>query len=106
MTSTTGTTGTTSTASTTGTASPAATDQAVTEAAQEAPGNAFDDPDALYRVLVNAEGQHSLWPEFAEIPAGWRVVHGAAGRAECVEYVERHWTDMRPGTLIAAAGQD
>ena len=89
---------TASTASTANPVNPART--------QDASGNAFDDPDALYRVLVNAEGQHSLWPEFAEVPAGWRAVHGPAGRAECVAYVERHWTDMRPRTLVAAAGQD
>jgi MbtH protein len=68
--------------------------------------NPFDDPDARYRVLVNSEDQHSLWPEFAEVPAGWEPVHGPAGREECVGYVERRWTDMRPRTLIAATGQD
>ena len=67
--------------------------------------NPFEDPDARYRVLVNAEGQYSLWPAFAVVPAGWESVHGAAGRQECVEYVERHWTDMRPRTLIVAAGE-
>jgi MbtH protein len=68
--------------------------------------NPFDDPDARYRVLVNAEGQHSLWPEFADVPDGWEAVHGPAGREECVHYVERHWTDMRPRSLRVAAGRD
>jgi MbtH protein len=66
----------------------------------------FDDPDALYHVLVNAEGQYSLWPAFCEVPAGWEPVHGAAGRQECVEYVESHWTDMRPRTLTVVAGEE
>jgi hypothetical protein len=30
--------------------------------------NPFEDPDASYLVLVNDEGQHSLWPAFADIP--------------------------------------
>ena len=30
-------------------------------------------------VLVNAEGQYSLWPAFAVAPAGWESVHGATG---------------------------
>ena len=65
----------------------------------------FEDPDAAYHVLVNEEGQHSLWPAFAEVPAGWTVVHGRASREDCVAYVEEHWTDMRPKSLIQAMGE-
>lgn len=68
--------------------------------------NPFDDPDARHRVLVNAEGQYSLWPEFADPPSGWEAVHGPAGREECTEYVERHWADMRPRALRVTAGED
>jgi MbtH protein len=64
--------------------------------------NPFEDPNASYYVLVNEEGQHSLWPSFAEIPAGWTSVHGLADRDSCLEYVEQNWTDMRPKSLIAA----
>lgn len=63
--------------------------------------NPFEDDDARYRVLVNAEGQHSLWPESAEIPAGWSEVLAATGRATCLDYVNEHWTDMRPKSLVA-----
>ncbi|SNQ51369.1 conserved hypothetical protein [Frankia canadensis] len=63
--------------------------------------NPFDDENGSFYVLVNAEGQHSLWPTFAPVPAGWRTVHGAASRASCVEYVEASWTDLRPASLIA-----
>lgn len=41
--------------------------------------NPFEDPDSEYFVLINAEGQHSLWPVFAEVPAGWEAVFGRAG---------------------------
>ena len=61
--------------------------------------NPFDDESGRFFVLVNDEDQHSLWPAFAEIPQGWRVVFGEDGRAECLEYVEREWTDMRPRSL-------
>ncbi|HKS46605.1 MAG TPA: MbtH family protein [Amycolatopsis sp.] len=64
--------------------------------------NPFDDDTIEHLVLVNDEGQHSLWPHFAEIPAGWTVVHGPAARAECLDYVERAWTDMRPRSLREA----
>lgn len=64
--------------------------------------NPFDNPDGSFLVLVNDEDQHSLWPAFAEVPAGWRTVHGAADRASCVDYVNEHWTDLRPLSLVKA----
>ena len=44
--------------------------------------NPFDDEIGTFVVLVNDEDQHSLWPTFADVPAGWRKVFGEAGRAE------------------------
>ncbi|AZM58657.1 MULTISPECIES: MbtH family protein [unclassified Streptomyces] len=64
--------------------------------------NPFEDAEGVYLVLVNDENQHSLWPEFAEVPDGWRAVHGPTGRQDCLEYVETHWTDMRPRSLAEA----
>jgi len=62
--------------------------------------NPFENEDAQYCVLVNDEGQHSLWPSFAEIPGGWNQVLGPAERGACVEYVRVNWTDMRPRSLV------
>lgn len=64
--------------------------------------NPFEDPDAQYLVLVNDEGQHSLWPVFVDVPDGWRKVFGEAGRQECLDHIEKNWTDMRPKSLIEA----
>jgi uncharacterized protein YbdZ (MbtH family) len=64
--------------------------------------NPFDDEEGRFYVVVNDEEQHSLWPVFADVPEGWRVVFGEAGRAECLEYVEQNWTDMRPASLRRA----
>ncbi|MET9225543.1 MbtH family protein [Lentzea sp. NPDC003310] len=64
--------------------------------------NPFDDPDGSYLVLVNAEGQHSLWPEFIGVPGGWTVVHDATDRATALEYVSTNWTDLRPASLVEA----
>lgn len=64
--------------------------------------NPFEDPDASYLVLVNEEEQHSLWPVFAEVPEGWRSAFGPAGRQDCLDYVEKNWTDLRPKSLIEA----
>ena len=65
--------------------------------------NPFDREDAIFRVLINDEGAHSLWPGATEVPAGWTVVHGPAGRAECLRYVNDNWTDQRPHRLVGAA---
>jgi MbtH protein len=68
--------------------------------------NPFDDEDGRFYVVVNDEEQHSLWPVFAEVPEGWRVVFGEAGRAECLDYVEQNWTDLRPRSLQEAMAAD
>ncbi|MEV7543503.1 MULTISPECIES: MbtH family protein [unclassified Streptomyces] len=68
--------------------------------------NPFDDGDGRFHVLANDEDQHSLWPVFADVPAGWRVVFGEADRAACLEYVERNWTDLRPRSLREAMASD
>ncbi|WP_329570513.1 MbtH family protein [Kitasatospora sp. NBC_01266] len=62
--------------------------------------NPFDDPEASYVVLVNEEGQFSLWPEFAGIPDGWRIARPAAARTTCIEFINENWTDMRPASLV------
>ncbi|KAB0265423.1 MbtH family protein [Microvirga brassicacearum] len=67
--------------------------------------NPFDDDSATFLVLVNDEGQHSLWPAFATVPAGWSIAFGEDSRKACLEYVETHWTDMRPKSLIESDGQ-
>ncbi len=36
-------------------------------------GNPFENDAGVYRVLINGEGQHSLWPAFIVVPAGWKV---------------------------------
>jgi MbtH protein len=68
--------------------------------------NPFDDESGRFLVLVNHEEQYSLWPAFAEIPQGWRVAFGEDGRAECLEYIEKTWTDMRPKSLRLAMAAD
>jgi uncharacterized protein YbdZ (MbtH family) len=66
--------------------------------------NPFEDEDGSYYVLVNDELQYSLWPAFAEIPAGWTTVHGQATRRACLDYINENWTDMRPQSLVEAMG--
>jgi MbtH protein len=67
--------------------------------------NPFENPDSTYVVLINEEGQHSLWPTFTDVPGGWSVAFGEANRDDCLAYIEKNWTDLRPKSLITA-GQD
>jgi MbtH protein len=68
--------------------------------------NTFADENGMHLVLVNAEGQHSLWPQSIGIPAGWTSTYGPDTRQACLEFVNKNWTDMRPKSLIASmAGQ-
>jgi MbtH protein len=68
--------------------------------------NPFDDEDGTFHVLVNDEGQHSLWPTFADIPPGWSAVLSNTDRRTCLDYIEENWTDMRPNSLIKTMEQD
>jgi MbtH protein len=61
--------------------------------------NPLEDATADFLVLVNHEGQHSLWPAFREVPQGWTQAGAAGGRQHCLDWIESHWTDMRPRSL-------
>ena len=62
--------------------------------------NPFEDENGTYHVVVNDEGQHSLWPTFVDVPAGWRIALKSDSRAACLDFIDKHWTDMRPQSLI------
>jgi len=66
--------------------------------------NPFENDETTYVVLINDEGQYSLWPTFAEIPAGWTVEKAADTRQACLEYINENWTDMRPKSLVEVMG--
>jgi MbtH protein len=60
------------------------------------------DHDALYKVVVNGEGQYSIWPADRENPPGWTDAGRVGPREQCLAYVEEVWTDMRPLSLRKA----
>ena len=67
--------------------------------------NPFEDEKGVYHVLINDEGQYSLWPSFKQVPQGWTIVKNSGTRAACLEYINQNWTDMRPKSLIARMEQ-
>lgn len=64
--------------------------------------NPFDDQEGTFLVLVNDEEQYSLWPAFAEIPAGWRTSLGESTREEALAHISRNWTDLTPKSVRPA----
>jgi MbtH protein len=65
--------------------------------------NPFEGDAGEFLVLMNPEGQYSLWPAFRAAPAGWTAVGPKGARQTCLDWIEVHWTDMRPRSLAAAA---
>jgi len=58
-----------------------------------------DEDTATYAVVVNDEEQYSIWLAHREPPAGWRRTGVEGTRAECLEHIDRVWTDLRPKSL-------
>jgi len=59
-----------------------------------------DDEDTrAYEVVMNHEEQYSIWLAGRDIPRGWVAVGKHGPKAECLQYIEQVWTDMRPLSL-------
>lgn len=68
--------------------------------------NPFEDEKGEYLVLINEEGQYSLWPAYIDIPAGWRATGPKGERKTCLAWIEQNWTDMRPLSLVREMEED
>lgn len=60
---------------------------------------AASETDTVYRVVLNHEEQYSIWPSNREIPSGWNDAGKSGTKQECLEHIEKVWTDMRPLSL-------
>lgn len=58
-----------------------------------------EDENAIYKVVVNHEEQYSIWPDYKELPDGWRAVGKTGPKPDCLAYIKEVWTDMRPLSL-------
>ena len=59
----------------------------------------YDDEQTTYRVVVNHEEQYSIWPDGRENPAGWRDEGTRGSKQQCLDHINRVWTDLRPRSL-------
>ncbi len=61
--------------------------------------------DVPHIVVVNHEGQYSLWPADRSPPLGWTEAGKRGSREECLAFVDEVWTDMRPLSLREKMGE-
>jgi uncharacterized protein YbdZ (MbtH family) len=61
------------------------------------------DPDkedtTIYKVVLNHEEQYSIWPDYKEMPLGWKGAGKVGLKADCLAFIKEVWTDMRPLSL-------
>jgi len=54
-----------------------------------------------FKVLVNDEGQHSLWPSAQPIPDGWGQVGPVGPKKDCLDWIKANWPDIAPLSIRA-----
>lgn len=60
----------------------------------------------LFKVLINDEGQYSIWPGQKLTPGGWKEVGFSGSKEEVEKYIDTNWTDLRPLSLQKAMTQN
>ena len=58
-----------------------------------------EDDAREYKVVVNREGQYSLWLAHRENPCGWHDAGQKGTKRQCLDYINAVWVDMRPLSL-------
>src|ERR1022692_2906586 len=68
------------------------------------PQRALDSrPGTAYLIVVNAEGQHSIWPSTLAVPAGWRPKGPPMRKEACLAAITTEWPDIAPASVRAAS---
>lgn len=52
--------------------------------------------DGELKVVVNAQGQYSIWPLDRDNPIGWDDAGKTGSKDACLGYIKEHWTDLSP----------
>ena len=58
-----------------------------------------DSSHIIYFVVVSEEGRYSIWPEYKDIPWGWKAEGTKGSKQDCLDHISEVWTDMRPLSL-------
>jgi MbtH protein len=60
--------------------------------ATQVPTDDDADPFDTYRVVVNAEGDHSIWPAVRDLPNGWNATGPEGSKADCLAWIDANWS--------------
>lgn len=52
-----------------------------------------------FDVVANDQDQHSIWPKAKSVPLGWHSKGFSGTKEQCLEYIRKNWTDIRPKSL-------
>ena len=63
------------------------------------------DEKSEFNVVVNREGQYSIWPIDRQLPPAWSEIGYQATKDKCLAHIETIWTDMRPLSLRGSGSQ-
>lgn len=55
-----------------------------------------------FKVVINQEEQYSVWWSDRANPPGWQDEGTEGTRQECLDHIDRVWTDMRPRSVRTA----
>jgi len=70
------------------------------------PSDDDEQDGTIYAAVINDEGQYSIWPVERALPIGWHETGTRGLKADCLAYIDRTWTDMRPLSLRRAMQVD
>ncbi|WP_316529401.1 MbtH family protein [Kitasatospora brasiliensis] len=63
----------------------------------------MSESDLLYKVVVNHEEQHSIWPADRQTPVGWSEVGVTGSREVCLSHIREVWPDITPLSVRQAS---
>jgi MbtH protein len=62
-------------------------------------GQDDEEDNADYNVVTDIEERYSIWPKDSKIPMYWKAEGFSGKKKDCLDYIQRVWTDMRPLSL-------
>jgi len=60
----------------------------------------------IYKVVINHEEQYSIWPADRANALGWKDAGKEGSKEDCLGYIKKVWTDMRPLSLRVAMEEE
>lgn len=54
-----------------------------------------------YQVVVNQQGQYSIYLIHKELPVGWETCRFQGSKKQCLAHINSVWIDMRPASVKA-----